>query len=95
MDQPVKTFTLFSYTFGILIAIIGLINTFWGNDPVFGVGVFFLSFIYFPFGANLFKRITGYAIPRIAKIILGLLILWVTLGVGELFNKIELMKNSF
>jgi len=36
---------------------------------------------------------TGFSIPRIGivKILLGILILWASLGVGELFDKIDLM----
>ena len=37
---------------------------------------------------------TGFSIPGmgIVKILLGIFILWASLGVGELFDKIELMK---
>jgi hypothetical protein len=41
------------------------------------------------------KEKTGFAIPRIAKWLLGFFILWASLGVGELFDKIELMMASF
>jgi hypothetical protein len=70
------------------------VNTFWGNDPGFGVFILLLSFVYFlPVNAIL-KKMSGFSIPRmgIVKILLGIFILWASLGVGELFDKIELMK---
>src|SRR5687768_2268919 len=81
-----------NWLFGVVVFAIGIINTFWGNDPGFGVFIIVLSFVYFPPASNLFKKITGFAIPLIVKIILGVFILWAALGVGELFDKIELMK---
>jgi hypothetical protein len=83
---------IISWLFGIVVFAIGIINTFWGNDPGFGVFIIVLSFVYFPPASVLFKKITGFAIPLIVKIILGVFILWAALGVGELFDKIELMK---
>jgi hypothetical protein len=69
-----------------------LINTFWGNDSLFGVFITLLAFVYFPPVNNLIRKVTGFAITVVVKIILGLFIIWATLGVGELFDKIELVK---
>jgi hypothetical protein len=80
--------------FGVVFFAIGVVNTFWGNDPGFGVFILLLSFVYFlPVNAIL-KKMSGFSIPRmgIVKILLGIFILWASLGVGELFDKIELMK---
>lgn len=68
---------------------------FWGNDPLFGVFIFLLAFIYFPPVHTFIKLKTGISIPVTVKIILGIFILWAALGVGELFNKIELMQHFF
>lgn len=40
--------------------------------------------------------VPGFSIPRIGlvKILLGIFIIWAALGVGELFDKIELMMND-
>lgn len=35
------------WLFGIAVLAIGVINTFWGNDPGFGVFLVLLSFVYF------------------------------------------------
>ena len=85
-----------SWLFGTVAFAIGIVNTFWGNDPAFGVFILLLSFVYFlPVNAIL-KKITGFSIPamRLVKILLGIFIIWAAMGVGELFDKIELMMND-
>lgn len=85
---------ILGWFFGIVFFAIGLINTFWGNDPGYGVFVALLSFVFLPPVNRLVKRKTGFSIPLIAKIILGIFLLWSALGVAELFDKIELMKKD-
>lgn len=80
--------------FGVLFLLIGLINAFWGNDPVFGAGIAVLSFLYFPPVNALIKEKTGLRIHIAVKIVLGFLILWAALGVGELFDKIGMMLRD-
>jgi len=86
---------IIGWLFGILIFAIGFVNTFWGNDPGLGVGMLILSFVYYPPANAFLKKLTGLSIPWYAKVILGLLLLWISLGVGELFGKIELMLMDF
>ncbi|WP_299702668.1 hypothetical protein [uncultured Pontibacter sp.] len=89
--------TIISWLFGAVAFAIGIVNTFWGNDPGFGIFILLLSFFYFlPVNAIL-KKMTGFSIPRLGlfKILLALFIIWAAMGVGELFDKIELMVNSF
>jgi hypothetical protein len=81
-----------SWFFGIIFLLVGLVNTFWGNDAYYGVFIILLALIFFPLVTDLIKKITGISIPLIVKIILALFIIWTALGVGELFDKIELMK---
>jgi hypothetical protein len=79
------------YLFAILFSIIGLINSFWGNDPYYGVFVILLSLpFYLVFSERFLKQIRTWNL-----IILGGFILWTALGVAELFNKIALMIQSF
>jgi hypothetical protein len=79
------------YLFAILFSIIGLINSFWGNDPYYGVFVILLSLPFYPvFSERFIKQIRTWHL-----IILGGFILWTALGVAELFNKIALMIQSF
>ena len=97
MDRKSNVKDIISWLFGIVVVAIGLVNLFWGNDPGFGVFLLLLSLVYFlPVNAIL-RKLTGFTIPKlgIVKIVLGIFILWVSLGVGELFDKIELMMNSF
>ncbi|HYV04363.1 MAG TPA: hypothetical protein VFB82_07250 [Blastocatellia bacterium] len=93
MDNKSIVLKVFSWIFGIGFLAIGVVNTFWGNDPGFGVFILLLSFVYFLPVNDILKRITGFSIPRmgVAKILLGICILWASLGVGELFDKIHLM----
>ncbi|WP_336515063.1 hypothetical protein [Pollutibacter soli] len=84
-----------SCTFGMIAAAIGVLNMFWGNDPFFGIFIFFLAFLFFPPLTQLIKRITGFSLSPLAKMILALFILWISLGVGELLGKIDLMLKDF
>lgn len=80
------------WVFCILFFFIGVVNTFWGNDPGFGVFIALLSFVYVPQTNTILKKWTGYSVPLFVKIALGLFIIWAALGVGELFDKIALMR---
>ncbi len=95
MQGKVMTFNIISWIFGIAVFAAGFVNTFWGNDPEFGVFILLLSFVYFPPTSNILsaisKRLIGFPISRVAKIVLGIFIVWATLGVGELFDKVDLM----
>jgi hypothetical protein len=85
---------IISVFFGVLFFAIGIINTFWGNDAGYGIFVILLSLIFFPPVIRLIKSKTGRSIPLVVKIILALFIIWSALGVAELFDKIDLMRNS-
>jgi len=93
-DNP-TILDVISWVFGVVVFAIGIVNSFWGNDPFFGVFIILLSFIYYPPVTVLLKKLTGFNIPRFIKIVVGVFILWAALGVGELFDKIELMRQSF
>ncbi len=93
MSNNSKFWNTISWLFGALFFAIGVVNTFWGNDPWFGVFILLLSFAYFLPVNTILEKIAGFSIPRIGvvKILLGVFILWASLGVGELFAKIDLM----
>jgi hypothetical protein len=88
---------IIGWLFGIIVFAIGIINMFWGNDPFFGVFILLVSFIYFLPVNDVLKKMIGFSIPRMGmiKILLGPFILWAALGVGELFDKIDLMMMDF
>ena len=95
MEKTLNIGSSISGMFGMVAIAIGIINTFWGNDPGYGIFIFLLSFIYFPAANVLFKKYTGFSIPLIVKVLLGIFILWSALGVAELPDKIDLMLMSF
>ena len=95
MDYKTVAGNILSWLFGIIVLAIAVINMFWGNDAGYGIFIFLLSFVYFPPATAFLKKISGISIPLIVKIILGVFILWSALGVAELFDKIELMKQGF
>ncbi len=95
MNNKLSVLDIVSGLFGTVVFAIGFVNTFWGNDPGFGIFLLLLSFIYFPAVNNKIKTRTGFAMPRIVKIGLGLFIIWASLGVGELLDKIDLMMRDF
>ena len=95
MDKTLNIGSIISGMFGMVAIALGIINTFWGNDPGYGIFIFLLSFICFPPANVLFKKYTGFSIPLIVKVLLGIFILWSALGVAELSDKIDLMLMSF
>ncbi|MCF1716726.1 hypothetical protein L0U88_18940 [Flavihumibacter sp. RY-1] len=95
MEARISIQQLAGWFFGLVFTLIGLINLFWGNDPFYGVFVVLLALIYFPPVTYFIQGMTGFRIPVWSKVLLGAFIIWSSLGVGELFDKIELMQQSF
>lgn len=95
MNNALSAWNIISWVFGMAFFAIGIVNAFWGNDPGFGIFIILLAFVFFPPVNTIFRKITGFSIPLAAKIVLGIFIIWASLGVGELFDKIELMMNDF
>ncbi|MEX2233110.1 MAG: hypothetical protein WD824_13190 [Cyclobacteriaceae bacterium] len=91
INNTSNVWNMISWLFGIAVFAIGVVNAFWGNDPGFGVFLILLSFVYFPPLTAILKKRTGLSIGPIVKIGLGIFIIWASLGVGELFDKIDLM----
>ena len=92
MTSKLSLGDIISWIFGIAVLAVGIINTFWGNDSGFGIFLILLSFVYLPPVNDIVRQRIGFKTPLVAKIVLGLLIAWASLGVGELFNKIALMR---
>jgi hypothetical protein len=93
-DNKVIVWNITGWLFGIVVFAIGVVNVFWGNDSGFGVFLMLLSFVYFPPVNAIFNEKTGFSIPAFVKFLLGIFIVWASLGVGELFDKIDLMMND-
>jgi len=86
---------LISIFFGLIFSFIGFVNLFWGNDPYLGLAILILSGIYYIPIIDLFRDKIKPKYVTILLYIVGFLILWVSTGVGELFDKIELMIKNF
>lgn len=95
MNNTISIGNIISACFGILFMIIGLINVFWGNDPGFGIFVILLGTIYFASVSNWITKKNGFTIKPYMKVGLGLFIVWAAVGVGELFDKIDMAMHSF
>jgi hypothetical protein len=89
-NNPVIT-PVIGWLFGLGVAAIGAVNIFWGNDMGFGILILLLSLAYFLPVHALLKGKVSMPVVTAGKVALGILILWMALGVGELFDKIDLM----
>lgn len=64
MNENTKVGKIISWLFGILVFAMGVVNTFWGEPAGFGIFLILLSFIYFLPVNAIFRKLTGYSIPR-------------------------------
>lgn len=87
MTSSTKLGTPINWIVGILFTIIGLINVFSGNDLEFGLFIILISLVYYPPVDRFIKQKIDPSISKWYKMILGLFILWASLGVGELIDK--------
>lgn len=85
---------IIGWGFGFCVMAAGILNMFWGNDPGFGVFLFILAFAFLPPVNDVVRKIFGFSIPIVLKIILGIFIIWAVLGVGELSAKLNLMMRD-
>ena len=77
-------FNTISSLFGFVIFIIGVLNLLRGNDQLLGVAFMLISFIYVPNADKLMKENIGFSIHYLLKIVLAVLLLWITLAVGAI-----------
>lgn len=75
MDIRSTFLTIVGWLFSIAVLAIGLINTFWGYDPGFGVFLIILSFVYFPPVHAIIRKIIGFPIPGVIRTMLGFFII--------------------
>lgn len=74
---------IISWLFGAIFLVTGVLNAVLVH-PVPGIFYLLLSLVYFPPVSVFVKKKFGLAIPFWAKVVLGLVILWGTLAVGDL-----------
>ena len=90
-----KLIYITNWAMGIAGSFIGVVNIFYGNDAFFGVFLLVLSLIFIPELTKLIQYKFAISIPLWVKIAIALFIFWSSVGVGELFDKIDLMMQSF
>ncbi|MET0760627.1 MAG: hypothetical protein ABWZ56_09420 [Flavobacterium sp.] len=82
------TSSIISWLFGLVVFAIGVLNLFLVH-AVPGVICILLSLIYFPPINEILKKRCGFSVPLAVKIILGIVIIWFTLGVSDLGDMID------
>jgi hypothetical protein len=88
MKDNVMTSHIISWIFGIAVFAIGVLNVFLVH-PVPGVVFVFVSLLFFPPVNTMLRQSYGFSIPPVVKIILGIVIIWFTLGVSDLGDMID------
>ena len=88
MKEDVRRSHIISWIFGIAVFAIGVLNVFLVH-PVPGAVYLLLSFVYFPPANAILKKRFGFSIPLVVKIILGIVIIWFTLGVSDLGDMVD------
>jgi hypothetical protein len=81
--------------FGVLFSAIGFINTFWGNDPYYGVAVLTASFLFYLPLIDVVRLRVSAQQGTALLVLLGAFILWSSIGVGELLDKTAMMAETF
>ena len=88
MQLKITTASLVSWIFGIIVLTIGISNMILVH-PVPGTVFILLSLLFFPPVNEALKKYFGFTIPLVFKIILGIIIIWFTLGVSDLGDMID------
>lgn len=88
MKDEVRTSHVIGWLFGTVVFAIGVLNLFLVH-AVPGIGYLLLSLVYFPPANDILRKKFGFSIPLVVKIILGIVIIWFTLGVSDLGDMID------
>ncbi|MGZ5283704.1 MAG: hypothetical protein ACXWDO_02605 [Bacteroidia bacterium] len=88
MSNKLNTWLIINYILGVIVFIIGVLNLLLVH-PVPGIVFLLLSGLYLPQVNDFIKKKFGFSIPLTATIILGIIIIWFTLGVSDLGDMID------
>lgn len=77
-----------SWLYGIAVLVIGILNLILVH-PIPGIVYLLLSSVYFPPVNDITRNRYGFTIPVVVKLILGIAIIWFTLGVSDLGDMID------
>jgi len=87
IKENLRKGSVMSWIFGIAVFAVGVLNVLLVH-PVPGVVYLLLSLAYFPPTDAVLKKRFGFSIPLVAKIVLGIVIFFFTLGVSDLGDMI-------
>lgn len=79
----------------LVFILVGLVNLFWGNDQFFGLFIILIALVFIAPFRQWIKKITGIWIAGWLRILVALFIVWSSMGVGELPEKIDMMIVFF
>jgi MFS superfamily sulfate permease-like transporter len=95
MKKEISILTVLEALLSIAFAFVGLINLIWGNDQFFGLFIIVIALVFITPFRRWIKKITGIWITIWLRILIALFIVWSSMGVGELPEKIDLMIEFF
>ena len=81
--------------FGALFSAIGVVNTFWGNDPYYGLAVLTASFLFYLPLIDVVRARVSAQQGTALLVLMGAFIFWSSIGVGELLDKTAMMVEAF
>lgn len=87
-NNKMVTHNIICKLFVIIFFILGILNLIYVH-PVPGLFYLFLSTVYMPITTNFLKKRFDFIIPLWLKIVVGLVIIWGTLAVGDLMELFE------
>ena len=87
-NDKVITHNIISWIFVIIFFALGILNLIFVHY-VPGIIYILLSLVYLPSINTFLHKTLGFTIPLWTKILVGLIIIWGTLGVGDLMEMFE------
>ena len=88
MKSKSSNFPIINWSFWFIVFTLGLLNIAFVH-PIPGFIYLILSFLFFPPTNTLLQKRFDFAIPFFIQVILGVIILWFTLGVSDLMQTFE------
>ncbi|MDH3697940.1 MAG: hypothetical protein OEQ81_04695 [Flavobacteriaceae bacterium] len=88
MKTDTTSWNIIAYFLGSLFLVIGILNLIYIHPVPAGIYIL-ISLLYLPPIARFMKQKAGFAISPIILILLAFLVLWFTLGVGDLMEYFE------
>lgn len=88
MNNRLYVWSVSGWIFGTVVFTAGILNLLLVH-PVPGIAYLILSLVYFPPANTYLRKKTGFTIPVIIKVTLGIVLIMFTLGVSDLGDMID------